>query len=159
MNCNGEQIIHPGCNFCIIKLPCKCSVISNSLSYPPSFSSCKKTDNITTIHPVNLALLQQFFKADQLKHIKGSSYFVNELNVKLPNFNIYNHSYNSFLVKDQHEHLNLQKMAKVAKKEGVIFQNLAEPLLNGVINVNSSWPDVNGILGLIGAILSSVLFF
>ena len=50
-------------------------------------------------------------------------------------------------------------MAKIAKKEGVIFQNLAEPLLDGKIDINNNWPDLNGILGLIGAILARVTFF
>lgn len=80
------------------------------------------------------------------------------MNIDIPDVKIYNHSYNSFFVKDQREHITLTKMAKVAKKEGVIFQNLAETLLDGKFDINNNWPDLNGILGLIGAILASLTF-
>ncbi|CAG2217160.1 unnamed protein product [Mytilus edulis] len=158
IDCSGKQIIHQGCDFCIMNIPCQCSIATKLLSYPPSITSCKKSSYITVVHPINLALLQQFFKSDQLKEINGSSTFINKMNINVPDFKIYNHSFSSFLVKDQQEHLSLKKMAKVAKKEGIIFQSLEQPLLDGQIDIENNWPDLNGTLGLIGAALASITF-
>ncbi|CAC5373752.1 unnamed protein product [Mytilus coruscus] len=137
IDCSGKQIIHEGCDFCIMNIPCQCSIATKLLNYPPSITSCKRSNNITVVHPINLALLQQFFTSKQLTEINGSSTFVEKMNINVPDFKIYNHSYSSFLVRDQKEHLSLKKMAKVAKKEGVIFQDLAEPLLDGQIDIAS----------------------
>ncbi|CAC5414433.1 unnamed protein product [Mytilus coruscus] len=112
----------------------------------------------SVVNPINLALLQQFFTSKQLVEINGSSTFVEKMNIIVPDFKIYNQSYSSFLVKDQKEHLSLKKMAKVAKREGVIFQDLAEPLLDGQIDIESNWPNLNGTLGLIGTCLASITF-
>lgn len=60
---------------------------------------------------------------------------------------------------DQKAHLNLTKMVQVAKKDQIIFKSLAEPLLNGNIEINSSWPSVNDIIDFVAlgiAILSLV---
>ncbi|CAC5410655.1 unnamed protein product [Mytilus coruscus] len=141
IDCSGKQIIHEGCDFCIMNIPYQCSIATKLLNYPPSITSCKRSINITVVHPINLALLQQFFTSKQLTETNGSSTFVEKMNINVPDFKIYNHSYSSFLVKDQKEHLSLKKMAKVAKKEGVIFQDLAEPLLDG--QIESNWPNLN----------------
>ncbi|CAC5417671.1 unnamed protein product [Mytilus coruscus] len=135
VDCSGKQIIHQGCDFCIMNIPCQCSIATKLLNYPPSITSCKRSNNITVVHPINLALLQQFFTSKQLTEINGSSTFVEKMNINVPDFKIYNHSYSSFLVKDQKEHLSLKKMAKVAKKERVISQDLTEPLLDGQIDI------------------------
>ncbi|CAC5410656.1 unnamed protein product [Mytilus coruscus] len=156
IDCSGKQIIHEGCDFCIMNIPYQCSIATKLLNYPPSITSCKRSINITVVHPINLALLQQFFTSKQLTETNGSSTFVEKMNINVPDFKIYNHSYSSFLVKDQKEHLNLKKMAKVAKKEGVIFQDLAEPLLDG--QIESNLPNLNGTLGLIGTCLASITF-
>lgn len=158
IDCSGKQIIHEGCDFCIMNIPCQCSIATKLLNYPPSITSCKRSNNITVVNPINLALLQQFFTSKQLVEINGSSTFVEKMNIIVPDFKIYNQSYSSFLVKDQKEHLSLKKMAKVAKREGVIFQDLAEPLLDGQIDIESYWPNLNGTLGLIGTCLASITF-
>ena len=62
------------------------------------------------------------------------------------------------MVKDQQALLSLKKTAKVAKKEGIIFQDLAEPLLDGQIDIENSWPNLNGTHCLIGTSLASITF-
>ena len=37
-------------------------------------------------------------------------------------------------------------MTEQAKQDSVIFQSLTEPLLNGQIDIQSEWPDLNAIL-------------
>lgn len=56
---------------------------------------------------------------------------------------MFTYPYNQLLAADQKAHLNLSKMVQVAKKDQVIFKSLAEPLLEGNIEISSSWPNVN----------------
>ena len=49
-------------------------------------------------------------------------------------------------------------MVKAAKKDEIIFQTLSEPILDGQLQVNKNWPDLNGYLGLISLILGSLSF-
>ena len=80
------------------------------------------------------------------------------VNVSVPDFKLYKHKFNSILASDQIDHLSLIKMVKAAKSDEKIFQNLAEPLLDGQIELDSNWPDVNGYLGLISIILGGISF-
>lgn len=160
LNCNGKQKIEKGCSFCIFKLPCACSVTTDDMILPPTLTQCKNSiDNITKVFPVNLILLQHFFNQEQLKFIQADSTFSREIHVdNLPQFKLYNHSFSAFLANDQKMHLNLSKMVERTKNDKIIFENLAEPLLEGLIDVTSSWPDLNGILALAGTVVASVTF-
>ena len=160
IDCSGKQEIRKGCEFCILQLPCKCSVITKNLYIPPSLTHCKTSRKISTVYPVNLALMQQFFDNNQLQGIMANSTFLKLPNIEIPKFKMYNHAFSSFLSNDQKNHLSLTKMADATKKESMVFHDLAEPLLEGVINVKANWPDLNGILGITGTALASfsVLF-
>ncbi|CAC5362513.1 unnamed protein product [Mytilus coruscus] len=59
---------------------------------------------------------------------------------------------------DIKDHLNLKKIAKSAKKDETIFQNLAEPLLDGQITLDSNWPDTNGYLAIASITIGGISF-
>lgn len=63
------------------------------------------------------------------------------------------------MANDKKTHLNLSKIVQIAKQDGVIFQNLEEPLLEGMINIKAIWPDLNGILSIVGTSLATLTFF
>ena len=53
--------------FVLITQPCNCSVSRKTNYLPTRLSLCQHiSDNITVSHPVNLALLQQFFNDSSL---------------------------------------------------------------------------------------------
>ena len=59
LDCAKGQQILTGCFFCVVKIPCRCSVTANNLYLPPRLGKCNNnTEDITILHPVNLALLQ-----------------------------------------------------------------------------------------------------
>lgn len=88
---NGQQILK-GCSFCVIKIPCQCSIIADDLYLPPRLGKCNnQTDKVTILHPVNLALLQQFFHEDSHSTIFGDTIFEEFVHIKLPNFHIFKH--------------------------------------------------------------------
>lgn len=150
MECNGSHKMIHGCNFCIFDLPCQCSLSTPDFYLPARLISCSNTqDDITKLHPVNLILLQKFFNNDQFQHIFADSSFLSPLNVTVPQFKIYNHEMSKVLADDVKNHLNLSKMVEIAKNDDIVFQTLAEPLLDGQLAIQSDWPDVNGILTLV----------
>ena len=74
--------------------------------------------------------------------------FQSPINLSVPVFNIYNDSFSSIIANDQIAHLSLQKMAEAAKKEQKVFKSLAEPLIDGLIDIAPSWPTTNDIMTL-----------
>lgn len=74
LDCPSGQNIIKGCNVCVINVPCRCTITSDSLFVPPRLGICKNnTKDISVIHPVNLALLQEFFTTSEHASIFGIS--------------------------------------------------------------------------------------
>lgn len=137
-----------GCAFCVIQIPCRCSLSTESLYYAPRLIDCyQSADNFSVIHPVNLALLQEFFDESKLGHIFGNSFFPNPVNMSIPDFKFYNHSISQVLANDQKAHLSLRKIASAVKSDRKIFRTLAEPLIDGQILIPQSWPRTSDIRG------------
>lgn len=72
---------------------------------------------------------------------------------------MYAHNYNQVLANDNKAHLNLSKMVKAAKKDELVFQSLTEPLIEGNIQINSSWPSVSDIIDFVAFAISSIAIF
>ena len=76
----------------------------------------------------------------------GDTTFPVPISLSVPQFRLYNHSFNKVLANDKKFHLSLRKMSEAAKNDQVIFFNLAEPLLDGEISIPAAWPDTNAIM-------------
>ena len=91
----GKRMIK-GCNFCTLTIPCECGVTTAQLYLPPRLAVCQNhSQSVTTLHPVNLAMLQQFFHSANLQNITGDSMFQILPDVDLPHFKVYNHTLSS----------------------------------------------------------------
>ena len=146
-DCKNENRMVKGCKFCKLVVPCECAISTSQMYLPPRLASChNKTKNITKLHPVNLALLQQFFDTPTLKNMTGNSLFEDMPEIDVPQFQLYNHTLNNVLADDTKKHLSLKKMAQKAKKDAVIFQSLTEPLLYGDISLDQGWLSTQDIL-------------
>ena len=144
-----------GCGFCIMKFPCMCSVTTTQFYLQPRLTGCQnETQNITKLHPLNLALLQQFFDPAVVKHIYADTAFLRPVNISTPAFKIYKHKMSNILADDMKGHLSLKRMADKAKNDETIFKTLSEPLLEGELSLNTSWPDINAILIFISSTLT-----
>ena len=68
LKCDNSSTIVDGCTFCILKLPCNCEVITNQYYLPQRWDGCHRdTTTISKVHPVNLALLQEYFTENEHK--------------------------------------------------------------------------------------------
>ena len=153
---NGKRIEH-GCDFCVIDVPCKCSISTSDMFLPPRLSSCH-INTTSKVHPVNLALLQQFFNDTSLENVNGNSLFDSPLKVKTPVFKMYNHSMSTIIADDRKAHLSLQKMAKAATDNAQIFQSLTDPLLTGDISLNDNWPSRDTIILYVTSAVAALAF-
>jgi len=157
-DCPTGQQIQKGCSFCLIQIPCLCSIKTDSLFIPAKVGNCNNnTDIITIQHPVNLALIQHFFSADTYNSIMGDTKFTKPIDMTLPRIQMFNHSFTNLIAQDQKLHLSLKRIAKAAKEDKKIFTTLSEPLLDGEIEIDNSWPDTNGIISVISLSLSILL--
>ena len=138
LECGQTQIMVTGCDFCFMQIPCICPVTTTQLYLKLRLTACKnETRNITKLHPINLALLQEFFDSSVTEHIYADTTFQKLLNVSIPSFKIYDHEINQVLANDTKAHLNLRKMADNAKNDEIIFKSLSEPMLDGQLAINA----------------------
>ena len=162
LECLKEHKMVRGCDFCIMKLPCQCSVISSDFYLTPRLTACHSdTIEVTKVHPVNLILLQHFFSNDYTNKIFADTAFTYPVNITLPHFKFYNHQMKNIMANDNKAHLSISKIAASVRNDKTIFQSLAEPLLDGEIAIKPDWPDTNSILTLVAmaiAIVALALF-
>ena len=120
---------------------------------------CKRhiEGNVTRAVPTNLILLQHYFENEKdMYSILGDTTFDTPVATTFPDFKIYNHSFSQFLATYQVQ--NLRKMVSVAKSDAIIFQKLAEPLLDGSISIFQDTWSVDKILSITELSLGSILF-
>ena len=150
---NGMKTIN-GCFFCLMTLPCNCSLNTKQLYVPERWTGChEQTTNISLIHPVNLAILQEFFHPKQLVQISSHSTFPVPLNVSIPQFKLQTNNISEIVANDHQDHLNLRKIIQLSKQNKVIFSSLAEAIMPNE-TLNTKAVSVNLILSIIATVLA-----
>ena len=160
LDCPLEKKVLKGCAFCAMNIPCRCSLSTETLFFASRLVNCyNSSTKFSVIHPLNLALLQEFFDESKLSHIFGNTYFPTPVNMSIPEFIFYNHSIHDVLANDHKAHLSLKKIAKAVKNDQKIFSSLAEPILDGQIKIPIAWPntsDTSDIITLVSLSLAGV---
>ena len=147
LNCPEKQRLVPGCTFCLVNIPCECSLSTPSLYFAPRLVHCyHHTSEFSVFHPVNLALLQEFFDDNTLNNILADTVFETPIQLQIPDFKFYNHNMSKILAIDHTQQMSLRRVATAAKQDQVIFKSLTEPLLSGDLKLEQQWPDLNAIL-------------
>ena len=131
LNCpSGIKDLQP-CHFCIVQIPCNCSVSSPQYSLAKRHTGCHdNSGNTSVMHLVNLILLHKFFGIEQISHIFPNSTFPTPLNISIKPLKFYNHKYHDIIADDQKTHLNLDTIIKNAKEDKVIYASIADPILD-----------------------------
>ena len=139
LNCRHSGISTiKGCNFCLMAIPCHCSVTADKFYLAPRLSQCENTSSVTTHHPLNMALLLHFFSDDELENIRGDTLFDQPVQIQIPNISLYNHEYSKFLSTDKKVRLNLSKVANAVKNGNKIYQSVADPMLDNLAKGETS---------------------
>lgn len=156
LQCPSGHKMVPGCSFCVLTIPCRCSLSTQSIIIPASLANCGAvTDNITKVHPVNLALLQEFFSAESLTSLSGDTLYPEAISVEIPKLHLYNHSFSHLLANDKAIHLSLKKIAAATKQDSVAFKSLAEPILDGLIDVTPGYFSYTAIISYASATIAT----
>ena len=159
LRCRDNDKRMKGCNYCMMTIPCQCTVIGNNIQFDQKIILCNnETRDTTTLYPVNIAVIQQFFNDSQLRKVLADASFNNSIDIKIPPFKIYEHKMSNIFAEDDSKYsLNLRKMANRAKKDQVIFSNLAESLVEGEVEIDDDdWPKTNDILIILALSLTSL---
>ena len=161
MECSKQHKIAKGCDYCILALPCRCSIFTEKFYFPPRLTACHNhINNVTELPPFNLVLLQEFFDDSKIQNVLPDTTYEHPLNVSVPNFKIYQHCMHTIIADDKNSHLSLSRMTDQVKNDQVKFQSLTEPLLEGQIKIEKQWPDLNAFLifATMGAITICISF-
>ena len=141
LQCTNSSKIIEGCAFCIIKLPCDCAIMTTQYYLPQRWDGCHHTlATVDKMHPINLALLQEYFEESALQNITAESTFHSSLNITTPPFQIYNHGISEVLSNDMKSHMSLKKMIKMSKQNKLMFTSLAESMYNSASYIQESFP-------------------
>ena len=146
MNCDGQDIIEEGCEFCLKRIPCHCTVDSNENRYGGFDDNCgsmeENVTKVTTYYPINMGLLMHYFNHSYLSSLMKNLSFKDPISTLVPQFKIYEHSISNILADDKAKHLSIRKMVEQTKKNKVIFSNLADMMVTGNVDMNegiSTW--------------------
>jgi len=158
LQCKNKQPEQIGCHYCIIQLPCNCTLLSTKYVIMPRFTNCFNTQvDVTISHPVNLILLQKFFGDTAIQSISPNSTFPKPLNVSLKPFVFFKHDFSKLATNDQKDHLNLDKMVTAAKEDKVIYDSMVDPILDSDILFDSTY-SLEFVFSVVAIATSSITF-
>lgn len=161
LSCHGRdtktQI--PSCHFCIVEVPCNCSIHSDRYSFLPRFTGCSTFDTqVSVSHPVNLALLHKFFGDTVLNSISVNTTFAAPLNISIKPFKLFDHEFSDVIANDHVDMLNLDKMVAAAKEDQIIYNTMADPILDSDLFLNTS-VDYQTVLSIVAFAFSAISIF
>lgn len=162
---NSHTTIHCGkqthalekCHFCLFQVPCNCTVTTDTVIIPQRNTGCHTNSGFTTLHPVNLIMLQHFFDEKAIADIQPNTTFPQPLNITIKPFHIYEHQFQNLIAKDKANNLNLDKMISAAKEDKIIYSDLAEPFLQDFTTDNETSFSAATALALISITFSVAL--
>lgn len=138
LDCKSGRKVNPGCSFCIINISCECAISTPNMYIAPRLSACHQNTS-TVLHPINLALLQQFFNDTVLENIESNTLFQKPLSINVPEFKIFNHTIQHIIANDKKADLSLERMAKSVKNDDLVYQYMTDPLLTGDVSITKDW--------------------
>ena len=131
LRCPSGMRQEKGCKFCVFAVPCLCDITTDAVYFPPRLNHCEDdATKVTVVHPVNLAVLAHFHDEELLYHINGDSLFEAPLAAPTPKINIFHHNFSEFIAADNKDDLSLQRIANAIKNDKIVFQTLADPILD-----------------------------
>jgi len=121
---------------CRVTIPCRCTLNSEAGYIPPRITGCIHGD-VSLLHSVNLALLQNFFSESQLSHIWGNSLLPDPMQIFLPDLKIFEAEYSHELKEDKRARFDLKKIANLTKSDTDAFGSLAHSMVQDWRNYRS----------------------
>ena len=150
-----------GCPFCIYSVPCFCDLETDEVYYPPRLTHCVRANETAPLeHSINLAMLLHIYELDEIRHLSAESKFQEQPLVSTPPLKVFKHNFSDLIAQDKQDDLSLKRIAESLRNDKVIFQTLADPILD---DLNDVYEDVsliswNSILTIVNAALLLIVF-
>ncbi len=160
LDCQGMIKTQDACQYCVITVPCSCSISADPFLIPERIDSCDKTSQVVSkTHLVNLALLQNFFSKDKLEDVMGDTTFAHPVETVLPEFKLFSHNLSNLLVTENGKHLSLKSMIDKVKQNATIYSSASDAILGGEwLDENDfDWFSTQNILSFVSISLSIVI--
>ena len=131
---NGRHKV-AGCPFCVYSVPCFCDLATDQIYFPPRLTHCTKTNgSVTQEHSINLAMLLHVF---EIHHINAESKFAQKPIIQTPPLKLFKHNFSELIAQDKSDDLSLKRIADNMRDDKVIFQTLADPILDDLNDVDN----------------------
>jgi len=98
--------------FCRLTIPCRCSLSSASEYIPARVAECIRGE-VTLLHGVNLALLQNFFSEFQLSNIWGISLLPDPMEIFLPDLKVFEADYSHEMAEVKRTRFTLDRISNL----------------------------------------------
>ena len=137
-----------GCPFCVYSVPCFCDLATDEVYYPPRLTHCVKSNGSVPLeHSLNLAVLLHIFELDEIKHITAESKFAEQPLVPTPPLKLFKHNFSELIAQDKQDDLSLKRIADNLRQDKVVFQTLADPILDDLNDLDDdtsllSWNSI-----------------
>lgn len=133
LTCNTGLQRHDGCRFCVFTVPCLCDVATTQFYFPPRLAHCSsENDTATMLHPVNLAIMLNFYKQEDILHVEADKMYKEIPLTNIPPIHMFAHNLSEILANDKMDDMSLKRIAQSVKREDQVYQSLAEPVLESL---------------------------
>ena len=141
--CNRRVLKRPGCTFCMLVVPCFCSLLAGSFSFSPRLAACQERSDVSIVtNPgVNLALLQKFFNDSRLSTSNADKWYGSSLPYSIPPLHINTNKYEALTQKDHKLKMDLNSIANHMKQGKPVYRTALDAFLLTQMNNtdDSSW--------------------
>ena len=115
INCNGKVQKKAGCKFCVIKLPCFCSLLADTFRVSERIQNCQENSEISYYNGNNLAVLQYFFNDSLVKSAMADHEFSTKIRFNIPSLKLDN-KLDEFIGEDRKINMDLTLLTKKNEK-------------------------------------------
>lgn len=118
-----------GCVYCIVKLPCFCSIRGKNFFIPPYVSNCFSSTNVQFIRPYNAIFSKHFNIDNELLKVQETPGMINSNKILEPlKVNFKKSDWDDVLKEDKDLNLEIETLAKLMQKGKPLFATPADKL-------------------------------
>ena len=150
------------CHFCIVSLPCLCSIKAATFYLPPSLADCDNmTSEVKVRHSVNLPALYEFYNDYEiLSNITIHKTFSLPVQSDIPNIKIIDHKFKEVVQSEKTVRLSLSKIANGVKSHKVVYNDKVSKLYNDLgLMGNSVYNKISTVINIVTFVLAILAFF
>ena len=129
--CNRRVLKRPGCTFCILVVPCFCSLLAGPFSFSPRLAACQERSDISieTNPGVNLALLQKFFNDSRLSTSNADKWYGKKIPYSIPPLHIITNKYEASAQRDHKLKMDLNSITNHMKQRKPVYRTALDAFL------------------------------